>query len=93
MQMDSLLCRCHKLWNVLANISVSTNAFLFFILFIFHFSFFTPARAQVARLYTLQHGLQSSYISSLYVDHSNMLWISTSLSLELFDGHRFHNIS
>lgn len=95
MHIDSLLCRCHKLWNVLANKSVSTNASLFFILFLFtfHFSFFTPSRAQVARLYTLEHGLQSSYISSLYVDHSNMLWISTSLSLELFDGHRFHNIN
>ena len=95
MHIDSLLCRCHKLWNVLANKSVSTNASLFFILFLFtfHFSFFAPSRAQVARLYTLEHGLQSSYISSLYVDHSNMLWISTSLSLELFDGHRFHNIN
>lgn len=93
MQMDSLLYHSHKLWNVLANKSVNTNTSLFFILFIFHFSFFMPARAQVARLYTLQHGLQSSYISSLYVDHSNMLWISTTLSLELFDGHRFHNIS
>lgn len=95
LQIDSLLCRCHKLWNVLANKSVSTNASLFFILFLFtfHFSFFAPSRAQVARLYTLEHGLQSSYISSLYVDHSNMLWISTSLSLELFDGHRFHNIN
>ena len=93
MQMDSLLYHSHKLWNVLANKSVNTNTSLFVILFIFHFSFFMPARAQVARLYTLQHGLQSSYISSLYVDHSNMLWISTTLSLELFDGHRFHNIS
>ena len=95
MHIDSLLCHCHKLWNVLANKSVSTNAFLLFILFLFtfHFSFFAPSRAQVARLYTLEHGLQSSYISSLYVDHSNMLWISTSLSLELFDGHRFHNIN
>ena len=57
------------------------------------FLFVFSAKAQVTRLYTLEQGLQSSYIRSLYVDRSNMLWISTTQSLELFDGHLFHTIN
>ena len=57
------------------------------------FLFVFSVKAQVTRLYTLEQGLQSSYIRSLYVDRSNMLWISTTQSLELFDGHLFHTIN
>ena len=68
--------------------------FRLFVLTVFtlHTSF-SALHAQVTRLYTLEQGLQSSYIRSLYVDRSNMLWISTIQSLELFDGHLFHNIN
>lgn len=48
--------------------------------------------AQVPHLYTLDHGLTSSYMASLYVDSHNFAWVSTNTSLEIFDGHRFQRI-
>ena len=47
---------------------------------------------QVPHFYTMQQGLRSSYISTLYVDAENFLWVSTNTSLEVFDGHRFQEI-
>lgn len=49
--------------------------------------------AQTTRFYTMQQGLNSSYINSLFVDDQNFLWISTGRSLEVFDGSRFQTIS
>ena len=51
------------------------------------------AYAQIPHLYTMQHGLKSSYIESLYVDKSNFVWVSTTTSLEVFDGYRFEDVS
>lgn len=51
-----------------------------------------PSRCQVPHLYTLQQGLKSSYIESVYVDDKNFVWVSTANSLEMFNGHRFVEI-
>lgn len=49
--------------------------------------------SQMPHLYTMRQGLQSSYIESLYVDSANFVWVSTSNSLEVFDGYRFEDVS
>lgn len=51
------------------------------------------AKCQPPHLYTMQHGLKSSYIDNLYVDNANFVWVSTTNSLEVFDGYRFEHIS
>ncbi len=48
--------------------------------------------SQVARLYTMQQGLRSSYINSLFVDKDNFLWVTTNTSVDVFDGYRFQEI-
>ena len=53
---------------------------------------FAFTSAQLPRFYTMEQGLQSSYVNRLYLDKSNFLWVSTNESLELFDGYRFHSI-
>ncbi len=49
--------------------------------------------SQIPHLYTMQQGLKSSYIESLYVDNANFVWVSTTTSLEVFDGYRFEDVS
>lgn len=49
--------------------------------------------AQKPHLFTMQQGLKSSYINSLYIDSDNFLWVSTTTSLEFFDGHHFQEIN
>ncbi len=51
------------------------------------------AKSQIPHLYTMQQGLKSSYIESLYVDKANFVWVSTTTSLEVFDGYRFEDVS
>lgn len=59
---------------------------------VFLFSILAIGHAQQPRVYTMEQGLQSSYVNKVYLDRSNFLWVSTNESLELFDGYRFHAI-
>ena len=67
------------------------KTFLFFVISLLLYTI--PSRSQVPHLYTLQQGLKSSYIESVYVDDKNFVWVSTANSLEVFDGHRFVEIN
>lgn len=67
---------------------MNKKTFLFFIILLYTIS----SRCQVPHMYTLQQGLKSSYIESVYVDDNNFVWVSTANSLEVFNGHRFVEI-
>lgn len=58
--------------------------------FLTHFS--TRTQAQVARLYTTQHGLKTNACRSVDVDSRGFVWVSGYNTLGLFDGTRFQNL-
>lgn len=51
------------------------------------------ASAQIPRLLTTQHGLNTSDIRSIDIDSRGMAWISGPSTLEMFDGNQFYEIS
>lgn len=51
-------------------------------------SFSDNAHAQVARLYTNEHGLTTNNCNSLDIDSRGLVWVSGYNSLGLFDGDR-----
>ncbi len=48
------------------------------------------AHAQVARLYTTQHGLKTNACHSVDLDSRGFVWVSGSSTLGIFDGKSFH---
>lgn len=48
------------------------------------------AQAQVARLYTTQHGLKTNDCRSVSIDHRGFVWVAGSDMLGMFDGTKFH---
>lgn len=60
------------------------------ILVAFSFHIFS-ATAQMARMYTIQHGLTTSDISDIYIDSRGLVMLPGMASLDLFDGVRFHH--
>ena len=46
-------------------------------------------QGQMARLYTNQHGLRTSYCYSVDIDSRGLVWVSATNMLGLFDGTRF----
>lgn len=49
-------------------------------------------RAQVARLYTNEHGLKTNNCNSIDIDSRGLVWVSGYNSLGLFDGMKFQYI-
>ncbi len=48
--------------------------------------------AQMPRLYTMEHGLQSTRINASFIDKEGLLWILGDRTLSFFDGNRFHAV-
>lgn len=46
-------------------------------------------QAQKPRLYSIEHGLASTQLTDLKIDHDNFLWVSTRGGLSRFDGQNF----
>ena len=68
----------------------STRRFLAFVLLLI--ALFQPTRslAQVARLYTSQHGLKTNNCNSVDIDSRGLVWVSGANTLGIFDGWRFY---
>ncbi len=50
-------------------------------------------QSQRPRFYSLDEGLQSSYVNSIFIDNDNLVWITTNETVEMFDGLRFHEVN
>lgn len=50
----------------------------------------TRSLAQVARLYTNQHGLKTNNCNSVDIDSRGLVWVSGANTLGIFDGWRFY---
>lgn len=46
----------------------------------------------MARLYNMQHGLNTTRLDASYIDNDGLLWIMGDHCLSFFDGKRFHDV-
>ena len=62
-------------------------ASVFYLLYCLWFA--CPASAQVARLYSSQHGLKTNSCHSVDIDSRGLVWVAGQNTLGIFDGVRF----